>query len=241
MTDPSIAKLKLSPSLQSRVETFVADVKASAGSALYSVLVFGSAARGGFDEGRSDIDVVIVLADASRKHLDALSNTLVSARNAARIECVILGKDEIPRAADVFPLFYDDIRAHHVLLFGEDPFSSLHISNAHRRLRIEQELREAQIRLRRAVVDGMGNPRSLGGAVTRKLRQIRGAAHALLALHGETVPDDLTSVLARASERWKVDTASLADAKKDPPAAHDALTKLLDLMIDDVDRLEPES
>ena len=44
----------------------------------------------------------------------------------------------------------------HVALSGTDPFSGLNVHDTHRRLRIEQELREARIRMRRAVVDAMG-------------------------------------------------------------------------------------
>ena len=39
----------------------------------------------------------------------------------------------------------------HAVVFGRDPFEKLVIAPQHRRLRIEQELREARITLRRAV------------------------------------------------------------------------------------------
>ena len=153
---------------------------------------------------------------------------------------MILTASEIPRAADVFPLLYDDIRREHVLLAGADPFSDLAISDRHRRLRVEQELREAQIRLRRAVVDAQGSPEMLGGAVFRKLRQIRGALHALFALKGIEVADDLKSVFAQAEKTYGLDLAALFSVQEKPVRAHEAIEKLLAAAVEDVDRMDEE-
>ncbi len=138
----------------------------------------------------------------------------------------------------MFPLLYDDIRRCHVLLSGRDPFSALVIDGKNRRLRVEQELREAQIRLRRAVVDGMGADDALKGAVSRKVKQIRGPLHALLGLHGIEGGDDLGAVLAGAGKLLGVDVAPLQRVHEAPGAAYAALAELLARAVDDVDRLE---
>ncbi len=210
------------------------------GDELVGLLVYGSAARGEYREGRSDVDLMLVVKEAPRARLEAISNALQLARYAARIEAMILTAAEIPRAADVFPLLYDDIRREHVLLAGKDPFSELTISNRHRRLRVEQELREAQIRLRRAVIDAQGSPAMLGGAVFRKLRQIRGALHALFALHGVEVADDLKSVFDHAAKTYGLDLAPLFAVHEKPVRAHEAIEKLLIAAVDDVDRMDEE-
>ncbi len=87
---------------------------------------------------------------------------------------MVLKHDNIAAASDVFPLLYDDVRQRHVVLSGSDPFVDLKIKDTHRRLRIEQELREARIRMRRAVVDALGSEADIAGAVARKVKQIRG-------------------------------------------------------------------
>jgi len=224
-----------------RLEQLAAALNRTLGDALVGLLVFGSAVRGGYREATSDVDVVLVLRDAPRERLDAIANLLQEARAAARIEAIILTEDEIPRAADVFPLLYDDIRQCHVVLAGRDPFSGLVISDVHRRLRIEQELREAQIRLRRAVVDGGGLPAPLAAAVRRKAKQVRGPLHALIVLRGTRCADTLDAVLAAAGEAYGVDVAPLARAGEAPAEAHAALTRLLTAAIDDVDRRDEAS
>jgi hypothetical protein len=185
----------------------------------------------------SDIDVIVVLNDTGLPQLQAIANPLMVARYSARIEAMILKRDAIARASDVFPLLYDDVRQRHVVLSGTDPFASLAIADAHRRLRIEQELRETRIRMRRAVVDALGSDSTIGGAVARKLKQIRGPLHALLALKGTPCDDRLEAVLAAAAKAWGVDTAPLATVAADPAAAHAAMRALLDAAIHDVDTL----
>jgi predicted nucleotidyltransferase len=210
------------------------------GDDLVGLLVYGSAARGEYRDGQSDVDLAIVLKEASREKLEAISNALQLARYAARIEAIILTAAEIPRAADVFPLLYDDIRREHVLLLGQDPFSALTISDRHRRLRVEQELREAQIRLRRAVVDAQGGEAALAGAIFRKVRQIRGPLRALLALHRIEVKDELAAVIQRAGEKYGVETEPLFDVHDEPMRAHEVLSKLLAAAVEDVDQLDDE-
>lgn len=230
---------ELPAAIEGRLRELADTLKSTLGDNLVSLVVFGSAARGGWKEGRSDVDLVLVLREASREALLAISNTMTVARTALRFEAVLLTAEEIPRAADVFPLFYDDIRSCHVLLAGKDAFADLEISDKHRRLRIEQELREMQIRLRRAVVDSLGAPQSIAGAVERKVRQMRGPMHALLLLKKTALRDDtLPTLLEAAKEAWGVDVSALSNVRKDAVTALDAVNQLLGRMIDEVDRME---
>ncbi len=215
-------------------------LEAAVGANLAGLLVYGSAARGGWVEGQSDIDAIVVLRDTSLGQLRAVAAPLLQARHSARVEAMILKLDNIARAADVFPLLYDDVRERHVLLSGANPFAGLRIADAHRRLRIEQELREARIRMRRAVVDAMGAEGTIEGAVARKLKQIRSPLHALLRLKGIPCDDRLEAVLVVAAKTWGVDTAPLTHLSRSVEAAHAALRALLDVAIQDVDALDGE-
>jgi predicted nucleotidyltransferase len=225
----------LPPPVRARLDELGAGLRAALGERLKALAIFGSLPRGEYRPEHSDIDLLLVIDGPSRATLEAIGRPLQLARNAARIECVILDAAEIPHAADVFPLFYDDIRRCHVMLHGSDPFADLHIDAGHIRLRIEQELRESQIRLRRMVTDGGGRPQVLRGAVDRKLKQIRGPLAALLRLRGEAnVPQVLTAVLTRACAAYGLDPAPLLAADAAPAAAFDRLAELFAAAIDDV-------
>jgi predicted nucleotidyltransferase len=230
-------KLAVSEAVKQRIDELVAALQKANGENLSAVLVHGSAVRGGWREG-SNVDLVVVLLESDRESLDRSANALQGARWSSRIEAMVLVEHEIARAADVFPIFYDEIRRHHVLLHGRDPFAELRIEKHHIRLRIEQELREAQIRLRRAVIDTQGNRDALRGAVARKIKQVRSPLHALLVQKDIAGEDDLKSVLARSGKSFVVDVAPLSRVDEDPSAAHDALVALLEAAIADVDAME---
>lgn len=229
--------LELPASVRAALDALVDSLKTALGDGLVAVLVFGSAARGRYRSGDSDVDVCVVLRSTDAAALRAIANPLVLARNTARIEAVILRDDEIGRAADAFPVFYDDIRRAHVTLHGDDPFASLEIAKEHKRLRVEQELREAQIRLRRAAVDGLFAERPLRGAVTRKLRQVRSPLRALFELQDVDAPDELEPLLSLAAARWGLSLGALLDPHAEVDDAHAALVALLDRGVDEVDRL----
>lgn len=205
---------------------------------LVGIIVHGSAVRGEYRAGESDVDVVVVVRDASFEKLGAISNAMQLARYSARIEAMIITEQEIAGASDCFPLLYDEIKRRHTVLIGRDPFEGVEVHDTHRRLRIEQELREAQIRLRRAVTDALGAKEAIAGAVTRKVKQIRTPLHALLALKGISCDPDLPSVIEQAGKTWKIDLAPLRAAREAPEAAHATLVSLLAKTIEDVNAME---
>jgi predicted nucleotidyltransferase len=233
-------KLALLPgAVRARLAELEKSLRAALGDDLVALVVHGSVVRGEYRPGESDVGVIVVLRDASFAKLEAISEPLQVARYAARIEAMIVTDREIAGASDCFPLLYDEIKQRHIVLAGRDAFASVAVHDTHRRLRIEQELRDAQIRLRRAVTDAGGAREAIGGAVMRKVKQIRTPLRALLALKGIDCPPDLASVLAKAGETWGVDVTSLATARETPDAAHAALVSLLDRTVDDVNTMDP--
>jgi predicted nucleotidyltransferase len=224
----------LPTSVRERITEWTKSLKTALGDDLVAILLTGGVARGDYRPGESDVNAIIVLRDASFEKLDAISSAMQAARYGARVDATILTQDELPGSCDAFPLLYDEIKRSHIVLVGRDPFASTVVHDTHRRLRIEQELREAQIWLRRAVTDALGAREAIGGAVARKVRQVRRPLRALLALKGIDCKEDLSSVLACAGKVYKVDASSLAKPREKPEAAHRALTRILAAAIDDV-------
>lgn len=235
--DPTLLD-RLPPKTKSKLEELRDALVSTLGDDLQALVLYGSAVRGGFREGRSDVDLLVVLRRDDRPILEKIGGALLLARTSARIESMLLRADELSKAADVFPLLYDDVRSRHALLHGQDPFAGLEISDEHRRLRIEQELRDARIRLRLVLSEAPLLPRLLNGAVARKVKQLRSPLHALLRLRGRTVEDGIEPVMREACALYSVDAKVLLRFDEDPEAAYDALTRLLDAAIADVDALE---
>jgi predicted nucleotidyltransferase len=221
--------------------TLTESLERAAGPNLAALVVYGSAVRGGYEPGQSDVDVIVVLHDTGLAPLRAISEPLRLARFSARVEAMVLKLDNIAPASDVFPLLYDDVRQRHLVLSGSDPFADLEVKDTHRRLRIEQELREARIRMRRAIIDALGSDAAIAGAVARKVKQVRGPLHALLLLKGLPTDDRLEAVLEATGKAYGIDTTPLLRVAAAPEAAHTALRAVLDAAVQDADRLELEA
>lgn len=230
------SRLGVPARIQSSLDALLESLDAKAKGELVAVLAHGSAVRGGYDEATSDVDLVIVLTDDRLELLESLGESVALARTSARIESMILKQSELARAADVFPVLFDDLAQHSVVLRGTNPFTSITIHDDHRRLRIEQELREARIRLRVAIADASVGLLRPEGVVARKLRQVRSPLYALLRL-AKNAPekDDLRSVFGRAGEHLGIDVAPLLGFREEPRRALDVLVTLLDSAIARVD------
>lgn len=137
------------------------DLGEAAGTNLKAVLLYGGLASGRYRTGRSDLNVAVVLEDAGGAALAAIAPVLHAALRRLRVEPLVLAAAELSRAADVFPTKFLDIQRAHVLLAGSDPFDGLKISREHVRLRVEQELRNAVLRLRRRLVTAHEDPVAL--------------------------------------------------------------------------------
>jgi predicted nucleotidyltransferase len=239
---PSIATVlaMLPAQTRVRIETFAREARSQLGDDLISLVVYGSAVRGGLTP-HSDVDVLAVVRRDDAVFLARLHGAASLARAAARLDLRVLHVDEIARAADVFPLFFDDVRTCHAVLVGVDPFKDLVIHDEHRRLRVEQELREARQGLRRLVIEHAADPPTMRFELEALHKRIRGPLHALLLLHKSHARSDLTAVLDVIGARLGVDTVPLTSRAIDALTAVDATARLLDAAIADVDHLQTGS
>jgi len=204
------------------------------GADLVAILLTGGVARGDYRPGESDVNAIVVVRAITFEQLEAIAPAMQTVRYGARLEVSILTTEDIEGSCDAFPLLYDEVKRWHIVLVGTDPLANRTVSDTYRKIRIEQELREAQIWLRRGVTDALGVREAIGGAVARKIRQVRRPLAALLAMRGIELRADMRSVLRCAGAHYGVDVTPLDTPREAPRAAHEALTKLLAAAIADV-------
>ena len=133
---------------RTRAEDFARKLEAAYGEALVGVVLYGSAARGDYRPGVSDLNLLVILHSADAVTLrrgSALAREWAEAGNPPPL---VLGEAEWRESADVFPIEYTDMRDAHVVLHGENPFAGLQIGWRDLRLQCEHELKSKQIRLR---------------------------------------------------------------------------------------------
>ena len=96
----------------------------------YSAVLYGSAARGDYVPGWSDINLLLVVDGLAAEVLRGLGRGLGEWRKAAAEPPLLITRAEWARATDVFPIEITDMRAAHKVLRGADPLIGLEVSPA---------------------------------------------------------------------------------------------------------------
>lgn len=231
------------------LESLRGNLIATAGDKLAGLVVYGSVARGRFRAGQSDVNLLVLLRDTSRRTLEAIAPALKTAWRAVRVEPLILGVGEIGRMADVFPVKVLEMQSHHVVLFGDDPLTGLEIKREHLRLRVEQELRNLLLRLRRRYLSVVGDDFAMSAALSGAARSLAVDLATLMQLAGKPLPDSSHSddILAAAAEAFDLDGAALgrmaALRREETPGPglaelYDQALRTIARVVDVADRLE---
>ncbi|MCI0638526.1 MAG: hypothetical protein L0Y72_02040 [Gemmataceae bacterium] len=205
-------KLGATPEIAAALAHFQEDLIAAAGKNLAGLILYGGLARGRYRPGKSDINVVVLLHDVSAAALEVISPILRAARRAANVSPMILSPNEVQPAAVVFPTKFLDMKDHHVVLHGEDPFTALEVPREQIRLRIVQELRNLTLRLRRRLIDVLDDPELLAAALAETARPLAIELTALLRLVDKPVLEDDRSavVFEAAASAFGADREALA-------------------------------
>ncbi len=186
------------------------ELVAAAGANLAGVVLFGSAARGRYRAGNSDINVVVLLHSAAEPELARIAPALRTARRAAAVVPMLLTPGDVARAAEAFPTKFLDIQRHHVVLAGADPFAALDIPRESLRLRVEQELNNLLLRLRNRYVTFEDDAVMAAQSLARAARPLAVCLQAMLRLAGKDSPDRTDAILEAAAAAFALDRESLS-------------------------------
>src|SRR5262245_50378158 len=194
------------------LESLVESLQREAGSDFAGLILYGGLARGRFREGRSDVNVVVLLHRADVGVLNPIGPVLRTARRAAAIEAMLFTPAEVPVAAFEFATKFLDIKRHHVVLAGEDPFATLEVPRVMVQLRIAQSLRNLLMRMRRRYSLAYDDPQELREMLLEIARPLAIEMLAMLYDGGHAVPetDQTSAVFAAAATAFGLDGTSLA-------------------------------
>ena len=167
----------------------------------YSAVLYGSAARGDYVPGASDINLLLVLDDVGPAALRALGPAFLEWRTRTPEPPLLVSREEWARATDVFPIEITDMQSAHRLLRGADPLTGLSVSRADLRRALESELRGKLLRLRQGYTLLAERPADLGTLARSSVPTALVLFRCLLTLTGETVaPADADAIVRRAAD-----------------------------------------
>jgi predicted nucleotidyltransferase len=161
----------------------------------YSAVLYGSAARGEFVEGLSDLNLLLVSERLDPERLRQLGPALRTLRKRGQPPPLLMAREEWARAADVFPIEIADMRVAHDTLHGADPVTGLEVRPGELRRALEHELRGKLLRLRQAYALHAGEPKVLEEVVVHSITSVAALLRVLRVLAGESPPLETPAML----------------------------------------------
>ena len=180
------------------VDAFLTEADASVGQA-YSAILYGSAARGDYIPGRSNINLMLVLDQVSPQMLRSLGRGFTAWRKAGREPPLVLSRAEWDRASDAFPIEITDMRTAYKVLRGADPLQGIRVDPGDLRKALEREFRGKLVRLRQGYATYAPDPAALGSLGLQSAATILVLLRGVLSLLGKTVPHDSLELAAAAA------------------------------------------
>jgi hypothetical protein len=192
------------------LDELVSQLRAAYGTALRSVVLYGSAAAGEYDQRRSDYNVLVVVDALDPSRLAAASSAARAWAEAGNPAPLTLTTSEWRGSSDIFPMEYADILERHRVLHGDAPFDGIRVDLKDLRLQLEQESMGKLIKLRQGLLAaGNDSDRQLE-LLAASRSTIMVIFRAFLRLHGEKPSTDNLAVTDAVARRAGFDATPFA-------------------------------
>lgn len=202
----------LSDETQILLQTYVKEVKGVFGEQLEGMLLYGSAVRGEFLPGRSNLNILLLVSSYDSAVLKKYSALHRQWSKEQIVVPLFLTEEELRMSAGVFPLEFLEIQEHHRVLGGRDPFIGFHVKSDRLREAVVQGITSNLLRLRQRYVEGGGSDDAttilLPLSITATLPLLRGVQRLL----GRPLLSHSDSVIKDVAEQLNLDLHGLLDA-----------------------------
>jgi len=184
--------------METKLTELVGRLKEAAGKNLESVILYGSAARGEFHPGSSDLNVLCTLVRIDVDEMQRLAPPVAWWKTEMKEPAPLFFlTEELQQSTDVFAIESLDVKWSHRVLFGKDVVADLEIPMNLHRVEVEHELRLLLLRLRQHILHVGRNELELLAVLKRSISSaVTLLRHTLLA-YGEEPPLGAKKIFAR--------------------------------------------
>lgn len=226
------------PELDRRLDRLVQRLREAGGGNLLGVALYGGLVKGRYTPGVSDINVLVVLADASLASLLPLAPVLTEALRESVVVPFVATPADLRESTVLFPVKILDIQRSHRVLWGDVHLDRIRVEPAALRLRALQELKNTELRLRLQVVERGADPDAMWRALTHSLPKLAVTLETLLRTRGVDVPSDRPGILRAAALEFGIEPARMeriaklrrVDPRPDEAAVRERMEDLLGLL-----------
>jgi hypothetical protein len=197
--------------IQRLLRTYAKEVIGAFGEQLEGMLLYGSAVRGEFIPGRSNLNILLLVSSYDSAVLKQYSELHRRWSKEQIVVPLFLTEEELRMSAAVFPLEFLEIQEQHRVLGGRDPFIGFHVKTDRLRETVIQGFTSQLLRLRQRYVEGGGDNDAttilLSLSITSTVPLLRGIQRLL----GRPALSHSEAVITDVAEQLKLDLQGLLD------------------------------
>ena len=201
----------LSNETQKLLQTYVKEVKAAFGDQLEGLLLYGSAVRGEFLQGRSNLNILLLVSSYDSAVLKQYSLLHRRWSQEQIVVPLFLTEEELRMSAAVFPLEFLEIQEQHRVLDGRDPFIGFHVKTDRLKEAVVQGLTSHIVRLRQRYVEGGGGDDATTILLTLSIASTIPLLRGVRRLLGRSPLSHSEAVISDVGEQLKLDLQGLLD------------------------------
>jgi hypothetical protein len=196
---------------QKLLHAYVKDVKALFGEQLEGVLLYGSAVRGEFLLGRSNLNVLMLVLSYDQTLLKGYSAIHRRWNKEQIVAPLLLTEEELHSSASVFPLEYLEIQEQHRVLGGRDPFVGFRVDTARLAAEVRQGLMVSLFRLRQRYVEGNATNEAATILMPLSITSLLPLLRGIQRIEGRSVVYQSDAVIKDVAEHLELDLEGMQD------------------------------
>ena len=197
---------------QKLLRTYVKEVNRVFGEQLEGMVLYGSAVRGEFLSGRSNLNILLLVSSYDSAVLKQYSALHRRWGKEQIVVPLFLTEEELHLSAAVFPLEWLEIQEQHRVLDGRDPFIGFHVKTDRLRDAVLQGLTSHVFRLRQRYVEGGGSDEATTILLPLSITSIVPLLRGVQRLLGRPPLFHSDAVISDVAEQLKLDLQGLLDA-----------------------------
>jgi len=199
---------------------------------LYSMMLFGSAAGGGYIEGKSDINTIIILETVRVSDLEVIMETWRKFARKGFAIPLIFERGHVLSSLDTFPIEFSDMKQRHLVLYGADPLTGAVIEKKNLRYQCERELKSMLVNLRRGFLTTDAKRENIEALLENSLSSVLAACRGMIWMADREPHDFIVDLLNDLREIYNTDTSAI-DRVWRLRKGHSGATAMLEALFED--------
>lgn len=200
---------KLPANVQRDFGSFAEKILALFPDRVLAVAITGEATGSDYDPKTSEITSVFIFDEIDFQVFHKTLKMVDEASRKGITAPLFLSQQYLLSSLDVFPVEFLDIKENHVLIYGQDMFSSLDIHTEHLRLFCEQQVKGRLIRIRQAYLEVGLRPEAVSAMLKDSLSSLIPIFRNLIRLKGQAPRVDKKQIIDQLANHYDIDATVL--------------------------------